>query len=145
MVGDGMSDDALRKLLRSQQLGVLATLMPDGRPHLSTITYSVDEAGSTIRVSLTDSRVKTRNLRNDPRASLHVTGDSPWSWVTAEGTGELTPVAADPHDATVEELVTYYRQASGEHPDWDEYRRVMVDDQRLVLRLNVTRLYGQAR
>lgn len=140
-----MSDDALRKLLKSRQLGVLATLLPDGRPHLSTITYSVDEASSTIRVSLTDSRVKTRNLRADPRASLHVTGDSPWSWVTAEGTGELTPVAADAHDATVEELVLYYRQASGEHPDWDEYRRVMVDDKRLVLRLDVERLYGQAR
>lgn len=140
-----MNDDALRKLLRSRQLGVLATVMPDGRPHLSTITYAVDESGSTIRVSLTDTRVKTRNLRRDPRASLHVTGDSPWSWVTAEGTGELTPVAADPHDATVEELVDYYRQASGEHPDWDEYRRVMVEDHRLVLRLNVERLYGQAR
>jgi len=139
-----MSDDSLRNLLRSQHLGVLATLMPDGRPHLSTITYSVDES-TTIRVSLTDSRVKTRNLRTDPRASLHVTGDSPWSWVTAEGTGKLSPVATEPNDATVDELVEYYRAASGEHPDWDEYRRVMVEDQRLVLRLDVTRLYGQAR
>jgi PPOX class probable F420-dependent enzyme len=138
-----MSDDALRKLLKSQHLGVLATLLPDGRPHMSTITYAVDDA-ETIRVSLTDTRVKTRNLRHDPRASLHVTGDSAWSWVTAEGTGELTPVATDPGDSTVNELVEYYRSASGEHPDWDDYRRVMVADKRLVLRLQIDRLYGQA-
>jgi PPOX class probable F420-dependent enzyme len=139
----GMRDDALRKLLRSQHLGVLATLMPDGRPHLSTITYAVDDAATTLRISLTASRVKTRNLRLDPRAALHVLGDSPWSWVTAEGTAELSPVAAGPHDDTVEELISYYRAISGEHPDWDDYRRAMVADERLVLRLKVDRLYGQ--
>lgn len=139
-----MTDDALRKLLRSRHLGVLATLQPDGRPHLSTITYLVDDAAQTVRISITDTRVKTRNLRRDPRATLHVTGNSPWSWVAAEGTAELSPVAADPHDATVEELIAYYRAVSGEHPDWDDYRRAMVADKRLVLRLKIDRLYGQA-
>jgi PPOX class probable F420-dependent enzyme len=138
-----MSDQPLRKLLRSKHLGVLATLLADGRPHLSTITYAVDEASSIVRISITDSRVKTRNLRRDPRAALHVTGDTPWSWVTAEGTAELSPVAADPQDETVEELIAYYRAVSGEHPDWDDYRRAMVADKRLVLRLPVERLYGQ--
>ena len=45
-------------------------------------------------------------------------------------------------DATVEELVEYYRTARGEHPDWDDYRRVMVDDGRLVLRVHPERAYG---
>jgi len=144
-VAGDMSDEALRTLLRSQYLGVLATLLPDGRPHLSTITYAVDESAKTVRISLTDTRVKTRNLRRDPRVALHVTGQTPTSWVTAEGTGELSPVAADPHDATVEELIAYYRAVSGEHPDWSDYRAAMVTDKRLVLRLRVDRLYGQAR
>ena len=139
-----MSGEPLRKLLGSKHLGVLATLLPDGRPHLSTITYAVDGAVETVRISITDTRVKTRNLRHDPRAALHVTGGSAWSWVTAEGTAELSPVAADPHDATVEELIEYYRAVSGEHPDWDDYRRAMVTERRLVLRLKVARLYGQA-
>lgn len=138
-----MSDEAYLKLLRGQSLGVLATLFPDGRPQLSTVTYAVDDSGKTIRVSVTDDRVKTKNVRRDPRAALHVTGGSPWAWVVAEGRVELTPVAADPHDATVEELVRYYRDASGEHPDWAEYRQVMVSDRRLVLRLHIDRLYGQ--
>lgn len=138
-----MSDEAYLKLLRSRSLGVLATLFPDGRPQLTTITYSVDGSGTVIRVSVTDDRVKTRNARRDPRAALHVSGDSPWTWAVAEGAVELTPVATDPYDATVEELVQYYRDASGEHPNWDEYRQVMVSDRRLVLQLHVDRLYGQ--
>lgn len=143
-VAAGMSDEPLRKLLRSQHLGVLATLLPDGGPHLSTITYAIDEASTLVRISITDSRIKTRNLRRDPRAALHVTGDTPWAWATAEGTAELSSVAADPHDETVEELVSYYRAVRGEHPDWDDYRRAMVAEKRLVLRLPVERLYGQA-
>lgn len=140
-----MSDEALRELLRNQHFGVLATLHPDGRPHLSTITYAVDESVKTVRISITDTRVKTRNVRLDSRVALHVTGPTPLSWATAEGTGELSPVAADPYDATVEELIEYYRALGGEHPDWDEYRQAMVTDRRLVLRLRVDRLYGQAR
>ena len=53
-------------------------------------------------------------------------------------------MATDPHDATVAELVDYYRAIRGEHPDWDEYRQAMVRDKRLVLRLHVERCYGQA-
>jgi PPOX class probable F420-dependent enzyme len=96
-------------------------------------------------VSLTETRAKTKNLRRDPRAGYHATTADRWSYVVAEGTAELTPVAADPHDATVEELITLYRHVQGEHPDWDDYRRAMVEDQRLVLRLHVERVYGQAR
>ena len=37
----------------------------------------------------------------------------------------------------------YYRSAAGEHPDWDEYRAVMVADRRVLLALHVERVYGQ--
>jgi PPOX class probable F420-dependent enzyme len=142
-VGDDMTDEALMKLLRDRDLGVLATLLPDGRPHLSTINYGVDDDG-VIGVSITDGRVKTKNLRRDPRASLHVSSANGWSWVVAEGKAELSAVALDPYDDAVEELIELYRGIAGEHPDWDDYRRAMVADKRLVLRLNVQRLYGQA-
>jgi hypothetical protein len=51
-------------------------------------------------------------------------------------------VSSDPVDATFVELVDYYRAAAGEHPDWDEYRSVMVSEGRLVVRLRPTRAYG---
>jgi hypothetical protein len=42
----------------------------------------------------------------------------------------LSPVAGDPHDATVEELVTDYRAPRGEHEDWGAYRAVMIAHRR---------------
>ena len=135
--------DALLKLLTEVDGGVLVTLKRDGRPHLSNVTHHYDPRERTIRVSLTDDRVKTRNLRRDPRASYHVTSADRWTWTVAEGTAELTPVAADPHDEVVEELIDLYRAVHGEHPDWDEYRAAMVQDRRLVLRLPVEHAYGQ--
>ncbi|BCJ63969.1 PPOX class F420-dependent oxidoreductase [Polymorphospora rubra] len=133
----------LLSVVGGHRLGVLATIQPDGRPHLSNIIYAFDPARRLVRVSLTDGRVKTRNLRRDPRATLHVNTAEGWVWAAAEGVAELTPVAADPADATVGELVDLYRSIEGEHPDWDDYRRAMVADRRLVLRLRVDRLYGQ--
>ena len=65
-----------------------------------------------------------------------------YQWVVIEALAELSPVAADPHDTTVDALVAYYRAGQGEHPDWDEYRAAMVADRRLVLTLRPERAYG---
>jgi PPOX class probable F420-dependent enzyme len=127
--------------LRERRNGVLVTLKSDGRPQSSNIIYVVG-GDDVIRVSVTDPRAKTRNMRRDPRVSLHVSADDFWSYVVVEGDADLSPVAADPHDATVDELVELYRAMQGEHDDWDEYRSAMVTDQRLVLRLRPTHAYG---
>jgi len=142
MTQDATQDDALLKLLGEGNGGVLVTLKKDGRPQLSNVTHVYYPDERIIRVSLTDDRAKTRNLRRDPRASYHVTTADRWAYAVAEGTADLSPVARDPHDETVEELVRLYRDVSGEHPDWDDYRAAMVRDHRLVLRLRVERAYG---
>ncbi|NBE53165.1 PPOX class F420-dependent oxidoreductase [Streptomyces boluensis] len=135
--------DALLALLSAYGGGVLVTLKQDGRPQLSNVNHHYDPEERVIRISVTDDRAKTRNLRRDPRASYHVTSADRWAWTVVEGTAELSPVASDPHDATVEELIAYYRDVRGEHPDWDDYRAAMVRDRRVLLRLRVERAYGQ--
>jgi len=124
-------DDALRQLISSRGLGVLVTLKRDGRAQLSNVSYSYDAGSDTVSVSVTDGRAKTRNLRRDPRVSLHVSSPDGWSYAVADGTASLTAVAQDPHDATVDALVALYRAVNGDHLDWDEYRAAMVADQRL--------------
>lgn len=122
--------------------GVLITIRADGRPQSSDVSYFV--ADGTIVVSVTDSRAKTRNLRRDPRAVFHITEPTTWSYVSFDGTVELTPVASRVDDATVDALVEYYRMVTGEeHPDWDEYRQAMVDDGRLLVRLTPSSAVGQ--
>ncbi|AJE43475.1 PPOX class F420-dependent oxidoreductase [Streptomyces nodosus] len=136
------TQNALLALLLEGHGGVLVTLKRDGRPQLSNVSHAYDPDQRIIRVSITDDRAKTRNLRRDPRASYHVTSADRWAYTVAEGTADLSPVAQDPYDDTVEELVRLYRDVLGEHPDWDEYRAAMVRDRRLVLRLRVERAYG---
>jgi PPOX class probable F420-dependent enzyme len=136
-------DPRMLEFVAQHHGGVLATIKSDGRPHLSNVGYAYDPETQLFRVSVTDDRVKTRNLRRDPRVTLHVASRDFWTWVAVEGTAELTPVATDPHDATVEDLITYYRGTAGEHPDWDEYRAAMVADRRLVVRFRPEHAYGQ--
>ncbi len=137
-----MGEPEMRRMLEERHQGVLVTLKRDGRPQLSNISYTLTD--DVIRISVTDGRAKTANLRRDPRASLHVTSDDFWSYVVAEGDAELTPAAADPADPTVDELVELYRSVQGEHEDWDDYRAAMVKDRRLVIRIPVRRIYGMA-
>jgi PPOX class probable F420-dependent enzyme len=139
------TDPRMLAFLAENRWGVLATLKRDGRPQLSNVGYAYDDEAQLFRVSVTDSRAKTRNLRADPRVTLHVASKDFWTWVAVEGTAELTPVAADPHDDTVEELVAYYRGINGEHENWDEYRAAMVADRRLVVRFRPQHVYGQLR
>ncbi|MFF5493384.1 PPOX class F420-dependent oxidoreductase [Streptomyces aquilus] len=137
-----MTENALLQLLGTGHGGVLVTLKKDGRPQLSNVTHAYYPDEGVIRVSITDDRAKTRNLRRDARASYHVTSPDRWAYTVVEGTAELSPVAKDPYDDTVEELIRLYRDVQGEHPDWDDYRAAMVRDRRLVLRLKVERAYG---
>lgn len=141
-----MTDDtALKDFLAARHHGVLATIRRDGRPQLSTITYLYDPATATFIASITETRAKTKNMRRDPRVTFHVGSEDGWSYVVVEGRAELTPPAAAEDDATVEGLVDYYRRASGEHPDWDEYREAMVTDQRVLLTVHVEKLLGLVR
>ena len=138
-----MDTDALRHLLHDKHQGVLVTLKGDGRPQTSNIAYVIGD-DDVVRISVTDARAKTANLRRDPRASLHVSRDDFYAYVVVEGTATLLPVAESPDDATADALVEYYRAVAGEHDDWDEYRAAMVADRRLIIELPIERVYGMA-
>ena len=137
-------DDKLLALIADNSLGVLATIKRDGRPQLSNVSYHFDSRAMSIDISITEARAKTRNLRRDPRASLLVSSDDGWSYAVAEGDAELSAPAAAPNDETVDDLVNLYSRIAGEHPDWDDYRRAMVADRRVLLRLRIRHLYGMA-
>ncbi|MDQ3738716.1 MAG: PPOX class F420-dependent oxidoreductase [Actinomycetota bacterium] len=136
-----MDLDAALSFVGEHKRGVLTTQKRDGRPQLSNIAYHLDDDG-VLHISVTDSRAKTANIRRDPRVSLHVARDDFYAYVVLEADAELTPVAASPDDATVDELVAYYKGSFGEHPEWDDYRRAMVAEGRLVVRLRPQHAYG---
>ncbi|WP_062218020.1 PPOX class F420-dependent oxidoreductase [Streptomyces sp. NBRC 109706] len=131
-----------RTLLAESRLGVLATIKADGRPQLSPVQPFYDEQAQVILVSTREGLAKTANLRRDARATLEVTSPNGRAWATAEGTATLTRPGTDPEGPEVEALVDYYRRAAGEHPDWAEYRSVMVADRRVLITITVDHVYG---
>jgi PPOX class probable F420-dependent enzyme len=132
-----------RTLVAESRLGVLATIKSDGLPQLSPVMPFYDRDAETLYVSMVEGRAKTANLRRDPRAALEVTSTDGRTWATAEGSVELVGPGSDPAGPEVGALVDYYRRAAGEHPDWAEYRAVMVADRRVLMRMKVDHVYGR--
>jgi PPOX class probable F420-dependent enzyme len=123
-------DDALAFVADNHQ-AVLVTRRRDGGVQTSPVTVGIDGDGKIV-ISSRETAYKVRNLRRDPTAVLCVFTDRFYGdWLQIEGPAELVSMP----DA-LERLVDYYRRISGEHPDWDEYRRVMVEEQRLIIRIS---------
>jgi PPOX class probable F420-dependent enzyme len=120
--------------LRNNHRAVLATHRRDGGIQQSPIVAAVD-ADDRVVISSRTGAMKTLNLRRDPRASLCVMNNGFFGeWHGVDGPVEIVelPEAMEP-------LVDYYRQVSGEHPDWDEYRSAMRSEGRVLLRLTIER------
>lgn len=131
-----------RPFVEERRHAALAVVDDEGYPHVSRIVYAAGDDG-LLRVSVTDGRVKTGHLRSRPRATLHVRGDDDWHWVSIVADVELSDVAHDPDGDVATELLGLYEQVSGPHDDPRAFRRAMVDDQRLVLRLTPRSAHGQ--
>ncbi len=113
---------------------VLGTRRRDGTPQLSPVTGGVDEAGRIV-ISSYPERAKVANLRRDPSATVLVLSESfDDAWVQVDGTAEVLDIP----DA-IEPLVEYFRSISGEHPDWDDYRRAMREQGKCLIRVTPTR------
>ncbi len=129
-----MSAERAGQFLRANHRAVLATIRADGRPQMSPVTCALDDEGRVL-ISTRETAVKTRNLRRNPFASICAFTDRFFGdWMQAEGEAEVISLP----DA-MDLLVEYYRLASGEHPDWSDYRAAMVRDRRVIIRVTLSR------
>ncbi|MFE2426427.1 PPOX class F420-dependent oxidoreductase [Streptomyces sp. NPDC059373] len=126
--------DQLLEFVRPRHRAILLTTRADGRPQGSPLTCGLDNAGRLV-VSTYPERAKTRNARRDPRVSIIVLSDE-WNgpWVQIDGTAEVVDVPE-----SVEPLVEYFRNISGEHPDWAEYREAMLKQGKSLIRITPER------
>ncbi|MCA1824168.1 MAG: PPOX class F420-dependent oxidoreductase [Frankia sp.] len=129
-----MDLDKAREFVANNHRAVLATRRADGGVQLSPLTVGVDADGH-VTISSRETAYKVRNLRRDPHVWLCVMNDGFFGeWVYVEGEAEIVSLP----DA-MELLVDYYRQIRGEHPDWDDYRAAMKRDQRVLVRVSISR------
>jgi PPOX class probable F420-dependent enzyme len=129
-----MDIPAAQDFIRTNHRAVMATFRRDGRPALSAVTVTLDADGRVV-VSTRQTAMKVKHLRRDPRVSILVMNDGFYGeWVSVEGTAEIIELPE-----AMDLLIEYYRNASGEHPDWDDYRAAMERDQRVAVRFAIER------
>ncbi|MFE1951701.1 PPOX class F420-dependent oxidoreductase [Streptomyces sp. NPDC059524] len=131
---DRVSRDELLDFVRPRHRALLITARADGSPQASPLTCGVDDSRRIV-VSTYPERAKTRNAKRNPRVSVVVLSDD-WNgpWVQIDGTAEVIDAPE-----SVEPLVEYFRNISGEHPDWDEYRAAMVKQGKSLIRVTPER------
>jgi PPOX class probable F420-dependent enzyme len=137
-----MADERqLLDLIANSQQGILAAVTSAGYPHLTNVLYVWDGEQRIARVSTTADRVKGRILQRDPHAALHVPGPHFWSYAVAECDAQTSAVATTPGDEACRELLEVH---SAFYDELDEaaFFQQMIDAKRLVVRLQVRKLYG---
>ena len=134
-------EQRLLDLIATSRQGTLAAVTRAGYPHLTNVLYVWDSEERIARVSTTADRVKARLLRHDPHAALHVAGQHFWSYAVGECDAEMSEVARTAGDAVCQELLAMARSIRGDVDEAESFKR-MVDEQRLVVRLRLRRLYG---
>ncbi|OBK58219.1 PPOX class F420-dependent enzyme [Mycobacterium gordonae] len=124
----------LLDFIRPRHRMILTTFRADGSLQSSPVTGGVDAEGRVVIASYPQ-RAKSANIRKTGRASVVVISDEfNGPYVQLDGDAEVI----DGPDA-VEPLVDYYRAIAGEHPDWDDYRRAMRDQNKCLLRVTARR------
>jgi len=127
-----VTPDQARQFVADNHRGVMITRRSDGGLQTSPVTVGIDGGGKVV-ISSRETAYKVRNLRRRPTATLCVFTDTFFGpWVQLEGTAEIVPLPQ-----AMDGLVDYYRRISGEHPDWDDYRRAMVEQQRVLVRVSI--------
>lgn len=124
----------LDEFVRAHHRGVLLTTRRDGWPQASLVTVGPGDNGDLLVASYPE-RAKSHNLRRNPRASMIIMGDKfNDEWVQIDGQAAVTDVPE-----AVDGLCEYFRNISGEHSDWDEYRQAMVDQGKVLIRIAIER------
>ncbi len=132
-----------RPFLESNHKGIVTVTRPDGAAHSSVIVCGAHE-GCAAFVIVRGWSVKLRHLRANPRCTvLCVTPD--WrTWVSVEGTARLF----DYENTEKEQMRRMFREVyracgDGDHPDWEEYDRAMVDQRAVAVLVDPGHVYGR--
>lgn len=128
-------DDKVRRFLEKNHDAVMTTTKKDGQPHVARIGIGLVDG--KLWSSGTQTRIRTKNLRRDPRSTLFVFGGGRWEWMGLE----TTVTILDGPDAPQLNLELYRVQA-GEPDDTEEYLQAMVAEKRLIYEFAVEKVYG---
>jgi PPOX class probable F420-dependent enzyme len=127
--------------LSNNHNAVFSTFRRNGAAQLSIVTAGLYDGA--VAFTTTANRVKHRNLTRDPRCSLLVSHDDWRPFLVLEGNAEVLSQDNTDAEALCVAFRDVFRAAAGkDHPNWDEYDRVMVEDHRVIVVLRPEHVYG---
>ena len=129
-----MLPDKVKDFAAQTHRGVLTTFRRNGAAQMSIISCGPYRDG--IAFTVTESRVKLKNLRRNPQCTLLVSAEAWRPFVVVEG--RATILSADNTDP--EEFKTALRDAY--RSNWEEYDQAMRDDRRSVIIVVPDHIYG---
>ena len=127
--------------LANNHNAVFSTFRRNGAAQLSIVTAGPYDGA--VAFTTTANRAKHVNLTRDPRCTLLVSHDDWRPFLVLEGNAEV--LSSDNTDAETLRIAfrDVYRATAGvEHPNWDQYDRVMVEDRRVIVIVRPEHVYG---
>ena len=129
-----------KAFLQQNHRACIAVRQKDGWPQMTLVTPGID-AQDRVLMTSRGTTYKVKHLRRDPRVSMLIFGEqySGSKFVQIHGTAEIIdqPEAMDA-------LIYWYKQVRGEHKNWDDYKKQMRDEKRVIIRVNIERVGPQS-
>ncbi len=132
--------DDLHPLLDQSRVVVFTTYRRDGMPQQSLVT--VGELNGGLAFTTRSRNAKAYNLARDPRCAMMLVSSDRRTFAVLDGEAEVL----GPHNLDGEALRLKLREvfqaAGGQHEDWDEYDRAMLEQRRVAVTLRPARIVG---
>ena len=134
----------IEQFIHDHLQGVLTSFRRNGMPHMSIVTVSRRDGG--VWISITENRIKFKNLLRALRCSVLISHADWWSgFLVFEGTAELTHSGnTDPKTLRRARRHIFSATTRQRSTDWDEYDRITDADKRVAMVLRPDHVYGSA-
>jgi PPOX class probable F420-dependent enzyme len=134
----------IEQFLHDNPQGVLTSFRKNGMPQLSIVTVYPRDGG--VGISITETRMKFKNLLRDPRCSVLVSHVDWWSgFLVFEGTAELVHSGnTDPETLRLARRRIFSATTRRRSATWDDYDRITEQDKRVALIVRPSHVYGTA-
>ena len=125
-----------QKFLQQNHRACIAVRQKDGWPQMTLVSPGIDADGRVIITS----RARTYKVKYLRRESMLVFGEqySGSKFVQIHGRAEIIelPDAMDP-------LIYWYKQVRGEHKSWEQYKKQMAEEKRVIIRVTIEKVGPQ--
>ena len=134
----------IEQFIHDNPQGVLTSFRRNGMPQLSIVSVYPRDSG--VGISITETRMKFKNLLRDPRCSVLISHVDWWSgFLVFEGKAELTHSGnTDPDTLRMARRHIFSATTRRRSADWDEYDRIASEDKRVAMLLRPDHVYGSA-